>query len=261
MSPGDEGHGGEVHEVRPETSEEEPRPDRVLRVALTGASRGLGLEFTRQWLAAGHRVFALARDPAGSQGLAELAREHPEALTTLPCDVTDDASVREAARAVGERTDGLEIVLNNAGVGGWRGGIEDLALDEVRRVFEVNTLGPLRVARAFLPLLRRGRHPRRLVGITSLMGSIGDNRSGGAYPYRISKAALNMATVSLAHELRDDEIVAAVFHPGWVQTDMGGPGAALPVDEAVGALVDTIDDLSMEHTGGFYDRLGAPLPW
>lgn len=250
-----------LSEVLPESSEEEPQPDRTLRIALTGASRGLGLEFTRQWLAAGHRVFALARDPGGSKGLAALAREYPDTLTTVPCDVADLESVRAAANTVGERTDALEIVLNNAGVGGWRGGIEELDFDEVRRVFEVNALGPMRVAQAFVPFLRNGRHPRRLVGITSLMGSLADNRSGGSYPYRISKAALNMAAVNLAHELREEEIVSAVLHPGWVQTDMGGAGASLPVEEAVGALVDTIDDLTMEHTGGFYDRLGEPLPW
>jgi NAD(P)-dependent dehydrogenase (short-subunit alcohol dehydrogenase family) len=231
------------------------------RIALTGAGRGLGLEFTRQWLAAGHRVFALARDPGGSAGLDALAEAHPDTLDRFPCDVTDTDSVRAAARAVAERVDGLEIVLNNAGVGGWRGGVEQLDFDEVRRVFEVNALGPLRVAQAFLPLLRGGRRPRRLVAITSLMGSVGDNRSGGSYPYRISKAALNMACVNLAHELRDEEIVSAVLHPGWVRTDMGGSGATLPVEEAVGALVDTIDALTMEHTGGFFDRLGAPLPW
>lgn len=233
----------------------------ALRVALTGAGRGLGLEFTRQWLAAGHRVFALARDPAGSAGLGALAEAHPDTLHPIPCDVTDADSVRAAARAVGDVTDGLEIVLNNAGVGGWRGGVEALDFDEVRRVFEVNTLGPLRVAQAFLPLLRGGRPLRRLVAITSLMGSLGDNRSGGSYPYRISKAALNMACVNLAHELRDEEIVSVMLHPGWVRTDMGGAGATLPVEEAVGALVHTIDGLKMEHTGGFYDRLGAPLPW
>ena len=247
-------------EVRPEESAARPRPDEVLRIVVTGASRGLGLEFTRQWLAAGHRVFALARDPA-AEGLSELAREHADTLLALPGDVTDDASVREAARQVAERVDGLEIVLNNAGVGGWRGGIEDLDLAEVRRVFDVNTLGPLRVTRAFVPLLRKGRPPRRLVHITSLMGSLGDNRSGGSYPYRISKAALNVASVNLAHELRDEEIVSVALHPGWVRTDMGGPGASTPVDEAVGALIDTIDDLTLEHTGGFYDRLGQPLPW
>jgi NAD(P)-dependent dehydrogenase (short-subunit alcohol dehydrogenase family) len=252
---------GTAPEIRPEASEAKPRPDERLRIVVTGASRGLGLEFARQWLAAGQRVFALARDPKGSEGLAALSREHPEALLSLTCDVTDAASIRQAARAVGERVDGLEIVLNNAGVGGWRGGIGQLDLDEVREVFETNTLGPLRVSREFLPLLRRGREPRRLVHITSLMGSIGDNRSGGSYAYRISKAALNMVSVNLAHELGDDEIISVVLHPGWVRTDMGGRGASLAVDEAVGALIDTIDDLTAEHSGGFYDRLGEPLPW
>jgi NAD(P)-dependent dehydrogenase (short-subunit alcohol dehydrogenase family) len=248
-------------EVRPEASQAGPRPDENLRIVVTGASRGLGLEFARQWLAAGHRVFGLARDPKGSKDLAELGRENPDWFSAIACDVTDDASVRRAAEEVGEHTQAVDIVLNNAGVGGWRGGIEDLDLDEVRRVFEVNTLGPLRVTRAFLPLLRRGRTPRRLVHITSLMGSIADNRSGGSYPYRISKCALNMASVNLAHELADDGVVSVVLHPGWVRTDMGGSGATLAVDEAVGALIDTIDDLTMEHSGGFYDRLGEPLPW
>lgn len=240
---------------------DEPRADEVLRIALTGAGRGLGLEFTRQWLAAGHRVFALAREPERSQDLVALGREHPDTLALVPCDVTDMGSMREAAQVVGERTDALDIVLNNAGVGGWRGGIDDLDFDEVRRVFEVNALGPLRVAQAFLPLLRRGREPRRLVHVSSLMGSIGDNATGGSYPYRISKCALNMASVNLSHELSGDGVASVVLHPGWVRTDMGGPGAQLSALEAVGALVDTIEDLTLEHSGGFYDRLGEPLPW
>jgi NAD(P)-dependent dehydrogenase (short-subunit alcohol dehydrogenase family) len=248
-------------EIRPEASTARPRADERLRVVLTGASRGLGLEFTRQWLAAGHQVFALARDPRRSKGLTALGREHPESLVALPADVTDDESVREAARAVAERVQGLDILLNNAGVGGGYASIEELDHDEVRQVFETNTLGPLRVTRALLPLLRRGRDPRRLVHITSLMGSIGDNQSGGAYAYRMSKAALNMASANLAHELRGHGIVSVVLHPGWVHTDMGGRGAPLAVDEAVGALIDTIDDLTLEHSGGFYDRLGEPLPW
>lgn len=248
-------------EVRPEISSEDPRADLTLRVVVTGASRGLGLEFARQWLAGGHHVFALARDPRGSKGLARLERDYPDSLVAVACDVSDDDSVREAARAVGERTNALDIVLNNAGVGGWRGGVEDLDLDEVRRAFEVNALGPLRVTRAFLPLLRRGRPPRRLIHITSLMGSIADNQSGGSYPYRISKGALNMISVNLAHELREDGIVSVVLHPGWAQTDMGGRGATIPVEDAVGALIDTIDDLTLENSGGFYDRLGEPLPW
>ncbi len=231
------------------------------RVFLTGANRGLGLEFTRQWAAGGWRVFASCREPGEAGELHELAESYPDRVTVVPCDVADDASVAEAAEAVAAETDGLELVLNNAGVGGWRGGIEELDLDEVRRVMDVNALGPMRVARAMLPLLRRGNDPRRIVHITSLMGSLGDNGSGGAWPYRMSKAALNVVGVNLAHELADEGIVSTLLHPGWVRTDMGGSGAKLPIDEAVAALTGTIESLTMEDSGAFYDRNGEPLPW
>jgi NAD(P)-dependent dehydrogenase (short-subunit alcohol dehydrogenase family) len=162
---------------------------------------------------------------------------------------------------VGEETDGLEILINNAGVMGSREGLAELDLDRVRRTFDVNAMGPLRITRAFLDLLRAGRSPRRIVNMTSLMGSIDDNRSGDAYSYRLSKAALNMATRSMAVDLREDGIVAVVLHPGWVRTAMGGPNARTPVDEAVSSLVRTIASLDMERSGGFYDKDGRPLPW
>lgn len=230
------------------------------RVLVTGASRGIGLEYARQWAEDGARVFALARDP-GSHGLAELAARHPDQVVPVACDVADDASVDAARRRVGEETDGLEIVVNNAGVMPDRESLETLDLDEVRRTFDVNAVGPLRVTRAFLDLLRRGASPRRIVNMTSLMGSIDDNRSGDAYPYRMSKAALNMATRSLAVDLATDGIVALVIHPGWVRTDMGGESAPLTAAEAVRSLIRTIEALGPDGSGGFYDREGRPLPW
>lgn len=233
----------------------------MTRVLVTGASRGLGLEFARQWVEAGRRVFGLARDPAGSPELQALAEAHPDALTAVVCDVADGDSVAAARDRVAEDVDALDVVVNNAGVAGRGDGIEDLDLDSVRRVFEINTLGPLRVTRTFLPLLRAGRKPARLIHMTSLMGSIEDNRSGGSTPYRISKCALNMASRNLAHDLADEEIVSVVLHPGWVRTDMGGTGAPLPVTDAVAALIRTIEALGMERSGGFYDREGQPLPW
>jgi len=231
------------------------------RVLVTGASRGIGLEYARQWLAADARVFALARDPEGSDGLMELASGHPDRLVPVRCDVAEDDSVAAARRRVGEETDGLEIVINNAAIMGSHDDLESLTLDGVRRAFEVNALGPLRVTRAFLDLLRAGERPRRIVNMTSLMGSIDDNRSGDAYAYRLSKAALNMATRSMAVDLADDGIVAVVLHPGWVRTDMGGENARLPVEEAVASLVRTIESLDRDRSGGFYDRDGEPLPW
>lgn len=234
--------------------------DRV-RIFVTGANRGLGLEFARQWSAAGARVFASCRSPEEADDLRSLAGEREDRVTIVRCEVADDGSVAAAADSVAGETDGLEIVVNNAGIPGGRGGLEELDVDDVRRAFETNTLGPLRVSRAFVGLLRRGREPRRLIHVTSLMGSIDDNRSGGSYPYRLSKCALNMASRNMAHDFEADRIVSVVVHPGWVKTRMGGPNARSPVDEAVSDLIGTIESLTMEESGGFFDRHGEPLPW
>lgn len=231
------------------------------RIVVTGASRGIGNEFVRQWAAAGRRVFGLARDPAGSEGLMELVERHPDLVTPVRCDVTDPDSVAAARDEVASAVDALEIVVNNAGAMGEKDELASLDLDDVRRVFETNTLGPIRVTRAFLPLLKRGEEPRRLVHMTSLMGSIEDNRSGDAYAYRISKSGLNMASRSMAVDLESDRIISLVLHPGWVRTDMGGPSARTPVEEAVADLIETIEGLTMEDTGRFYDRNGGELPW
>lgn len=231
------------------------------RIVVTGASRGIGLEYARQWSRAGRRVFGLARDPEGSDGLMALAGERPDLVVPVVCDVTDPDSVAEAADRVAKDVDGVEIVVNNAGVMGKKQDIGALDLDDVRRVFETNTIGPIRVTRAFLPLLRAGGEPRRLVHMTSLMGSIDDNRSGDSYAYRISKCGLNMASRSMAVDLRGEGIASVVLHPGWVQTDMGGSGARTATDEAVSDLIGTIEGLTMADTGNFYDRTGDPLPW
>jgi NAD(P)-dependent dehydrogenase (short-subunit alcohol dehydrogenase family) len=231
------------------------------RVLVTGASRGLGLEFARRWLEGGDHVFALARTVKNSSGLAELKEKHPDTLSLFDCDVADDASVQAAAGAVRAQWDSLDVLLNNAGVYGPRDdSIETVDLDEIRRVFEINALGPLRVSRAFLPLIRRGQQPR-IVHVTSLMGSIDDNTSGGSYPYRMSKTGLNMASRNLAHDLQVDGVISAVIHPGWVRTDMGGAGAPLEIEDSVGAMIKTIESLVMEHSGGFFDRHGERIPW
>ena len=127
-------------------------------------------------------------------------------------------------------------------------------------MFEINTLGPLRMTRAFLPLLRRGNAPR-VVHMTSLMGSISDNTSGGSYGYRMSKAALNMASRNLAHEFGSSGIISAVIHPGWVATDMGGAGAPLTIEESVTSMIRSIEGFGAEHSGFFFDRDGQRLEW
>ena len=229
------------------------------RIAVTGAGRGLGLEFASQWLATGADVFALARDPGASKGLASLGRDFPGKLHTVACDVADDASVASAAAKVSGMTGALDIVVNNSATYGTRGGsIGELDLEEVRRVFDVNTLGPIRVSRAFLPLLERGTAPK-IVHLTSLMGSVTDNRSGGAWSYRISKAALNMVCKNLALDLAPAGIVSSALHPGGVRTDMGGAGAPLGIAESVAALIRTIEALTSGESGAILDRHGQPL--
>jgi NAD(P)-dependent dehydrogenase (short-subunit alcohol dehydrogenase family) len=235
--------------------------DTARRILVTGAGRGLGLEFVRRWLESGHHVFALARNAHKSPALAKLKEEYAATLSLSDCDVSDDASVQAAADNVGGEWNSLDVLVNNAGVYGPKGdSIETIDLDEIRRVFEVNTLGPLRVSRAFLHLIRNGRQPR-VVHVTSLMGSIDDNTSGGSYPYRMSKTGLNMASRNLAHDLETDGVISAVIHPGWVRTGMGGDGAPLEIEDSVGAMIETIESLDMEHSGGFFDRNGERLPW
>jgi NAD(P)-dependent dehydrogenase (short-subunit alcohol dehydrogenase family) len=228
---------------------------------VTGTSRGLGLEFVRQYAEAGARVFALAREPLQSKKLMALAERFSGMLRPIACDVADEESVKVARLEVEAVTNVLDLVINNAAIyGSHEETLESLDWDEVRRVFEVNTLGPVRVSRTFWPLLRKGTRPR-LVHITSMMGSVEDNRSGGHWAYRMSKAALHMANRNLSLELEKWKIPCVVISPGWVRTDMGGPGAPLSPEESVSSLVKTIDSLTPRHSGNLYQRDGEPGTW
>jgi NAD(P)-dependent dehydrogenase (short-subunit alcohol dehydrogenase family) len=229
-----------------------------MRVVVTGANRGIGLEFARQYAARGDEVEAGARDPGRATGLHALAAQHPGRVRVHALDVTDDASVRGFATALGDR--GVDVLINNAGVMGRMLGIDDLDFDDLLHTYAVNAVGPLRVTQALLPHLRRGTG-KRIAHLTSGMASIGDNTSGGAYAYRMSKVALNMASRCLAIELRDEGIVSAVFNPGWVRTDMGGPGAPTAVEDSVARLVARIDALTLADSGKFLDHRGREWPW
>ena len=230
-------------------------------ILITGAGRGLGLGFARQWLDAGNRVFALARDPGIASGLRDLAKTHGDSLIPITGDVADESSIRRARTAVEEQTDRLDLLLNNAGIYGSRDEtLDSLNPEDLHRVFEVNAIGPIRMAREFLPLLLRGNRPR-IINMTSLMGSLEDNSSGGSWAYRLSKAALNMANRNLALELAPRGILSVVLHPGWVRTDMGGSHAPLALEDSVAEMVATIDRLTDEKSGRFIDRKGEELPW
>jgi NAD(P)-dependent dehydrogenase (short-subunit alcohol dehydrogenase family) len=221
-------------------------------VLISGANRGLGLEFVRQYRAEGWEVIAGCRDPGAAAELNAVGGVSVHAL-----DVADGASVASFAQAVGGRP--LDLVIANAGVyGGQAQGFGEVDFDAWLQTLAVNTLAPVRLAQAFAPNLRAAKG--KLIAISSLMGSIADS-SGGFIIYRSSKAALNMAFKSVALALKGDGVTAAVLHPGWVQTDMGGKNAPVTPEQSIAGMRQVIAGLTVADAGSFHDYSGKALPW
>jgi NAD(P)-dependent dehydrogenase (short-subunit alcohol dehydrogenase family) len=226
-----------------------------MRYMITGANRGIGLELTKQLLARGDEVIGTARLPGA---LGELLGGH-QGLRALPLDITDAASC-DGLRAALEG-EVVDVLINNAGAYGRSGGLGSIDYEVMRQDYEVNTLGALRVLEVALPSLRRGA-TRRVVNISSQMGSITDNTSGGSYSYRAGKAALNMVTRSAAMDLQGEGFTVFVMHPGWVQTDMGGANAPLDVETSARSMLGVIDAAAPStHNGAFWSWKGVTLPW
>jgi NAD(P)-dependent dehydrogenase (short-subunit alcohol dehydrogenase family) len=217
-------------------------------VVITGANRGIGLALTRQLRDRGDTVVAACR--ASSADLAATGAEVVDGV-----DVTTRDGLTRLGRAVGQRE--VDWLVCNAGVLQHQG-LDSLDLASMRLQYEVNALGPLRTVSALRDRLRRGS---RVAIVTSRMGSIADNSSGGAYGYRMSKAAVNAAGVSLAHDLRPDGVAVALLHPGWVQTGMTGGRGLVTAAESAAGLIARIDDLRLETSGGFWHADGSRLPW
>lgn len=216
---------------------------------VTGANRGIGLEYCRQLQEREERVIAVCR--TSSPDLEALGVRIEAGV-----DMTNDAAMASLV----ERLDGLPLdgLILNAGILETKG-LEDVKAESLRRQFEVNALGPLRLTHALLPQLRNGS---KLILMTSRMGSIEDNSSGGSYGYRMSKVALNMAGKSLAIDLQSRGIAVAILHPGLVRTRMVNfnPHGISPA-EAVRGLLDRIEALTLENSGSFWHANGEVLPW
>jgi NAD(P)-dependent dehydrogenase (short-subunit alcohol dehydrogenase family) len=216
---------------------------------VTGANRGIGLALVKALCKRGDTVVAACRTTS-----PELARTSAEVVTEV--DVATPEGIARLKNAVGERS--IDLLINNAGILLWGKPLGELDADEIRKQFEVNALGPLFVTGALQGRFKKGT---KLGFITSRMGSIGDNGSGGQYGYRMSKAALNIAAVSIARDLAPLGVSVAVLHPGMVSTEMiGGRGQVEP-DVAAEGLLARLDALTPETSGRFWHANGEVLPW
>lgn len=222
---------------------------------VTGANRGIGLEYCRQLSARGDAVIATCR--SSSDELAALAKESGVQVET-GVDIADDEAIAALVKTLDQRP--IDGLINNAGMY-QPSNLSDLNIEGIQELFEVNAIAPLKLTKALLPNLKKASSAKVAI-MTSRMGSIEDNTSGGSYAYRMSKVALSMAGKSLSHDLKDAGIAVAVLHPGLVSTGMTNfnPNGISP-EESVKGLLARIDELTLETTGTFWHSSGDVLPW
>lgn len=236
---------------------------------ITGAGRGLGLEFSRQCLDRGDRVYAGVRDPTRADALRALGQDKPGRLFVFPLDVTNPSSLDSAHAAVSAETEFLDLLINNAGINSRSATIGEeernvsfgsLEAEGMLTMFRVNAIAPILVAQRLVDLLAKGHGPR-ILNISSWLGSIERKQSGGNYAYCASKAALNMLGRTLAFDLKERGIITLMFNPGWVKTDMGGENATLTPTQSVCGMLATSDTATLNDTGTFFQIDGTVHPW
>ena len=229
-------------------------------ILITGANRGIGLEFTKQYAADGWRIFACSRHPEKSDALNALARHYPEQVKVQLLDVADAAQIEHLAGLLANET--IDLLINNSGVypDSATSGFGHTDYTEWMRALQINTLAPFKMSEMFINQISRSQL-KTIITISRQMGSIEDNSSGGSYLYRSSKAAVNMVVKSLAIDLKPRGIKVVVFHPGWVKTDMGGPNAMISVEQSVSGIRKVISSLTLADSGQFLAYDGRKLPW
>ncbi|MDH5300393.1 MAG: SDR family oxidoreductase [Gammaproteobacteria bacterium] len=229
------------------------------RVLITGTSRGIGLEMVKQAVRKQWRVFACVRDPHTPQKLFEVARMSGGLVSVHLLDVADPAQIQALAYEL--KHEPLDILINNAGTyGPDEQEFGTLDVQSWLDTFSINTIAPLKIAETLHANLSRGQR-KLIVNLTSKMGSIDDNHSGGCYAYRSSKCALNMIMKSMAIDLAPQGFTCVNLHPGWVKTEMGGPHAEITTAQSVKAMFDILDNVTHADNGKYYDIDGSLIPW
>ena len=227
---------------------------------ITGANRGIGLEFSRQLAEDDWCVLACSRDLEKSDALNKLAAEYPERITLYALDVTDHGQIEKLSQTLANKP--IDLLINNAGV---FPDINDRSFgqtdyDSWAHAFLVNTMAPLKMAEEFIAQITQSSR-KTIVTITSKMGSVADNGRGGSYIYRSSKSAVNMVIKSIAIDLESNDIISVLLHPGWVRTDMGGPSGLISVEQSVSGMLSVIREVTSADSGKFIAYDGQIIPW
>ena len=227
---------------------------------ITGANRGIGLEFCKQYAVAGWRVLACSRRPEGSEALNTLAASHSEQIIVRALDVGNHSQIEKLAESLSDES--IDLLINNAGIYNTSptGTVGNADYEAWMHSFLINTIAPLRMVQAFTSQIARSGQ-KTSVTISSQMGSIADNTSGGSYIYRTSKAAVNMIVKTLAIDLKSTGITSVALHPGWVKTDMGGQNALISTTESVSGMRNVINHLTPADSGKFIAYDGKMVPW
>lgn len=234
-------------------------PESTPTLFITGANRGIGLEFVRQSLADGWQVIATCRRPDQADALMAMQTAHPEQLSVHALDVTDTAAIGRLARELRSRP--IDWLVSNAGIYGPKGApFGNVKNEDWLPVFAANTMAPLQLMQAFADHVAASRL-KLIATISSKMGSMGDNTSGGSYIYRSTKAAVNAVVKSASIDLAQRSITCVVLHPGWVQTEMGGPHAEITTTESVNRMRAHLSGATAVDRGRFIDIDGMTIPW
>ena len=229
-----------------------------MSILITGTNRGIGLEFVKHYLKNNEKVIATCRNKDSAKDLFKL-KNMTNDLTLVELDVSSPNSINEFASKINGQP--IDTFINNAGVFGPRNNeFGNFNAKEWLDVFNINTIAPLLITQKILKNLRLGKN-KKLVFISSKVGSIEENTGGGMYIYRSSKTALNQVIKSLSIDFKDENFIAAALHPGWVQTDMGGPNALIDTKTSVKGMAEVIDSLVLKNSGSFYNYDGSSIPW
>jgi NAD(P)-dependent dehydrogenase (short-subunit alcohol dehydrogenase family) len=233
-------------------------------ILVTGSNRGLGLEFTKQFLEKGNIVIATCRTPESAVNLQELKKKFSENLTIKRFDVINNEQRNELFNQLTQEFKKLDLLINNAGVISGDGkriyNFGEVHKEDFMKVLEINSLAPLLISEKLSVLLENSSNAK-IINITSSNGSISRRTAKGKYSYCVSKAALNMVSKILSNDLRDKGITVIALQPGWIKTDMGGVSAPMELEDTISILIELINKVSIDDTGKFLNWDGSEIPW